>query len=49
MAYENYDQQLKQAVNEGDTLISLHFDADIIMSEDYKSKQLYIAGVLIIV
>lgn len=45
LAYENYDKLLKQAVSEGDTLISLHFDADIIMAEEYKGKELYIGGV----
>lgn len=47
-AYANYDKLLKQAVSEGDTIISLHFDADIIMAEDYKSKNMYIGGVQII-
>ncbi|MDQ9090207.1 hypothetical protein RC083_01230 [Pseudoalteromonas haloplanktis] len=48
LAYKNYDKLLQQAVSEGDTLISLHFDADIIMAEDYKGKELYIGGVQII-
>ncbi|WP_209328613.1 hypothetical protein [Pseudoalteromonas sp. PA2MD11] len=47
-AYANYDQLLKQAVAQGDTIISLHFDADIIMGKDYKDNQLYIGGVQII-
>ncbi|WP_404343384.1 hypothetical protein [Pseudoalteromonas mariniglutinosa] len=47
-AYKNYDMLLAQAVKQGDTLISLHFDADIIMSENYKDNEHYVGGVQII-
>jgi len=45
LAYANYDKVLKAAVKHNVTIISLHFDADIIMAEDYKERSLYIGGV----
>ncbi|RHW76486.1 hypothetical protein [Colwellia sp. RSH04] len=45
LAYANYDKVLKAAVKHNATIISLHFDADIIFPENYKEGSLYIGGV----
>jgi hypothetical protein len=48
LAYGNYDKVLEAAVANKVTIISLHFDADIIMAEDYQEGTTYIGGAQII-
>ncbi len=48
LAYENYDKVLKAAVKHNVTIISLHFDVDIVLADDYKDGSLYVGGVQII-
>jgi len=48
LAYGNYDKVLKAAVKHNVTIISPHFDSDIILAEEYKDGSLYIGGVQII-
>ncbi len=48
LAYANYDKVLKAAVKNDITIISPHFDSDIILAEEYKDGSLYIGGVQII-
>jgi hypothetical protein len=44
-AYGHYDDVIRKAVANKVTIVSLHFDADIILAEEYKDGNLYVGGV----